>query len=657
MMIARLPVATKVAMMNALGLLTLATLILGLSYHQMSRAMEQSALATQDLSMQVAWGMLHKQGGTFSLQNGQLMAGDKVLNGDNALVDAISKATGGSATLFAGDNRVATNVIGSDGQRGTGTKLAAGPAYETVLRQGKPYRGAVDILGERYFAAYDPIKNASGETVGILYVGLHKATLFADFNRAMAWIGGGVLLFVLVTGLGAHAVMAGLLRPLGRLRGTMDAMRQGDLSQSVAGTQRADDVGDMARAVAVFREALAETEALRAQQEEARAEGERRRLEALAAMADTVERETGSAVDHVSTKTRAMEEEADRMAAGARRVGRNAEGVAAAAAQALSNAQTVSSATNQLTSSIQEISHQIAHAAEATGRSVEAGNRAVDAIDALAETVSQIGDVAGMIADIAAQTNLLALNATIEAARAGEAGKGFAVVASEVKILAGQTARATDDINRRVHEIQGVRDRALNAVHEIGHLISEVNEVSSGIAAAMEQQSAATSEIARNVEQTADAAREVSTRIEEVSQEAAGTDAAADHMRAASHGLAESVGNLRQTLVRVVRTSAQEVERRPAQRYRLERSATVEANGKSTPVMVENISEGGVTLRGTGLSMPRGILLLDGLRLSFHSLKQTDHHLHAAFDLDGADVSVLATRFADMVKGLEPMAA
>jgi methyl-accepting chemotaxis protein len=173
----------------------------------------------------------------------------------------------------------------------------------------------------------------------------------------------------------------------------------------------------------------------------------------------------------------------------------------------------------------------------------------------------------------------------------------------------------------------------------------------------VEQQSAATAEIARNVEQTAQAAREVSARIAEVSQEAVSTDNAAGTVRTASHGLAEAVTALRGTLVRVVRQSAEEAEKRPARRFVLDRDATAETKAGQRRVRVQNISEAGVTLAGLDANTARGVLVLDGLRLPFHGLKATDRHLHAAFELDEATAKAFLARLPQLVDGCQELAA
>ncbi len=649
--IRRLPVAGKVTLFNALGLVVLGAITLTLGYMVMTGVMERQAVATQALSMRVAHSIVENGDDAYALADGRLTQGGRVLDGDMALVDAIAKATGGSATIFRGDVRVATTVLKEDGSRAVGTALAAGPARDAVLGAGQAYRGTVDILGSTYYAGYDPLKDKEGRVVGILYVGLKKADLLAEFNRGITWIALGALVLTLIMSVSALGLARWMLAPLGRLSARMDGMRQGRLDQPVPDREKQDDVGEMARAVESFRLTLMETEGLRREQEQQRQKAEQARVASLRTMADTVEDETRHAVDAVAAQTQSMDAEAKVMAAAADRMGNNAQNVAAAAEQALANAQTVASATNQLTASIGEITAQVAHASAVTRDSVAASAEAATAIDALSESVTQIGGIAGLIADIASQTNLLALNATIEAARAGEAGKGFAVVASEVKNLASQTARATEDIAQRIQGIGAVRDRAVAAVSDITHQIQQVDQVAAGIAAAMEEQSAATTEIARNVEQTADAAREVASRIAEVSAEAAQTDRCANDVQVAAHQMADSVEHLRETLVRVVRTASTDVDRRRRPRFAVSIDCQVEQGGRTLAGRVVNLSEGGAMLTVAGIAPSPGVLVMAGLRLPFRTPEQAQGAGHVKFALTDAEAAALRARFAGLTAG------
>jgi phage host-nuclease inhibitor protein Gam len=201
--------------------------------------------------------------------------------------------------------------------------------------------------------------------------------------------------------------------------------------------------------------------------------------------------------------------------------------------------------------------------------------------------------VTNLISEIASQTNLLALNATIEAARAGEAGRGFAVVASEVKSLAEQTAKATSEIAQQITEIQEATRESVTSISAIGDVIRSVESFSSKIAAAMEKQSAVTLEISRTVGESSQAAREVATQIVNVSTEAVETGRRATEIRDGSAEIAGKVDALRSTLVRVVRTSTADVDRRISLRKEIDRHGTVETGGVSHKVTVRNLSEGG----------------------------------------------------------------
>ncbi|MBY6261516.1 PAS domain S-box protein [Azospirillum sp. 412522] len=370
------------------------------------------------------------------------------------------------------------------------------------------------------------------------------------------------------------------------------------------------------------------------------ADEERRR--ALETMASTVEREAGRAVEEVAQRTGAMADDAEGMSGSAERVSINAQTVASAAGQALANAQTVAAASEELAASIREISSQVAHSSAVTRRAVESGHHTQATIRSLSETVAKVGEVVNLIQSIAGQTNLLALNATIEAARAGEAGKGFAVVAQEVKNLANQTATSTEEITRQITAIQAVTDEAVQAVEEIGRTIAEIDHIAGSIAAAMEEQSAATQEISRNVVETSTAAQEVSHRIAAVSEEADRTGEQAAHVKNGSGDVARSIESLRQVLVRIVRTSTGDADRRRKPRFQVDETGTLLIGGDRLAVTVRNLSTGGAmidpvtTTDGRSLAGAAGHLRLDryGAEASVE-VKAVEHNrIHLAFEAE-----------------------
>ncbi|WP_173976008.1 methyl-accepting chemotaxis protein [Magnetospirillum sp. LM-5] len=421
------------------------------------------------------------------------------------------------------------------------------------------------------------------------------------------------ILAVLVIGLGAGLGVVSwvasrqIVRPIRQLTEVMGRLARGDLEVAIPASEgRKDEIGDIARAVAVFKAQAIAVHAAEIRREADRAAAEADKVASLRAMADTIERETRHALDAVSAQTGAMSAQASHMAQSALDVIRESQGVATAANQAKSNVQAVAAATQQLSTSIGEISEQVSGAAHSARLAVEATQSADQRIRALSEAVGQIGEVSRMITDIAGRTNLLALNATIEAARAGEAGKGFAVVAGEVKSLANQTAAATGEIAARIETIRSVTAEAVAAVDLIAQSIRAVDGISAAIAAAVEEQSAATGEIARNVAETGRAAGEVSERIGMVANQSEDTGRRSETVQDTAGLLNRAVEALSVTLIHTVRTATSDVDRRTLARRRVSEQCMVDGPGKCASCELFDVCETGASIVAAGVDFKPG---------------------------------------------------
>ncbi|QWG22356.1 MCP four helix bundle domain-containing protein [Bradyrhizobium sediminis] len=346
---------------------------------------------------------------------------------------------------------------------------------------------------------------------------------------------------LLLGGLLGRQTIRAIVRPLGRLNEVMGSIARGKLDSNIL-VERDDEAGVALRNLQTLQAII------RFDREELKDSETRsaiRRKTDMSRLADDFEGAVGAIIETVSSAATELEASAGTLTSSAERSQELTTAVAAASEEASTNVQSVASATEEMSSSVNEISRQVQDSARIAGEAVDQARTTTDRVSELSKAASRIGDVVELINTIAGQTNLLALNATIEAARAGEAGRGFAVVASEVKALAEQTAKATGEIGQQITGIQAATQESVNAIKEISGTIERLSEISSTIAAAVEEQGAATQEISRNVQQAAQGTMQVSSNITDVQRGASETGSASSQVLSAAQSLSGDSSRLK----------------------------------------------------------------------------------------------------------------
>ena len=385
-------------------------------------------------------------------------------------------------------------------------------------------------------------------------LGAHASTAT---DSAVLWTEVLAALGVVIGVTAAWLIGVGISKPVRAITDAMNKLAGGDKQSDIPGQDRTDEIGDMSKAVLVFKKNMIRADELAAQEAEARKAREKR-AEKISELTTGFDQDMSAVLKTLASASTEMQATASGMTSTAEETSRQSSIVAAAAEQASNNVHTVASAAEELSASIAEITHQVAQSSTVASRAVTDAQRTNEQVRGLAESAQKIGDVVGLISDIAEQTNLLALNATIEAARAGDAGKGFAVVAAEVKNLATATSKATEQITVQITGIQQETNGAVDAIAAITTTIAEISEIASTIASAVEEQGAATEEITRNVQEASTGTTEVSANIAGVNEAASSTGAAAEQVLAASSELSQQSEMLRQkvgTFLDAVRTA------------------------------------------------------------------------------------------------------
>jgi methyl-accepting chemotaxis protein len=464
---------------------------------------------------------------------------------DHRIVDRATSYVGGNATLFVYDEasqqfvRRTTNVKKENGDRAVGTQLAADHPGQAVLRRGEAYKGPAVLFGRRFYTAYQPVFSPAGKVIGIVYVGIPTAQLDAMLWQAigaMAIAAGIAALLALAT---TMAIVRRVTKPLRAVAETLTVLAEGRTDVEVRHADRHDEIGMIARTVDVFKNNRIERRQLEAERISAEKLAMDRRKAELNQFVEAFRTKIGGIIEQVLNSSGQFEKDAQQLSVTAHSTAQMSGQSADASRQASEHVRSAATASNELSQSIIEISRRVQDSNNVAADAVKQATATDQRMAELTAAGDRIGDVVKLITSIAEQTNLLALNATIEAARAGDAGRGFAVVAQEVKTLAGQTAKATDEISSHIVNMQRATGESVDAIKAIGLTIERISEITTSISSAVEQQGAATKSIAAGVQAAAGGTLDVADNIERVARGAGETETTSGQMLRSAKALSD----------------------------------------------------------------------------------------------------------------------
>ena len=410
----------------------------------------------------------------------------------------------------------------------------------------------------------------------------------------LAAMGSAILLLMLII---AWLINRDITRSLEGLKSAMARLSHGDFATPIPGAARRDEVGAMAVAVQVFKDNMMRADAFEAEQATARAAREQRQAK-LEQHTENFGASVAAVMRTLANSSAKMRETAEQMASLSTSVRDDAHATSQNAARSSQDLTTVAAAVEELTASVAEITGQVTSAAEVARQAVRRTEAGRNTMQGLADAAAHIGAVVLLISNIAEQTNLLALNATIEAARAGDAGKGFAVVASEVKTLAAQTGKATSEIGTQIEMVRAATAEAITAMSEIGGIIGKMDEVSTAIAAAVEQQSVTTREIASSVQAVSNATTDNTSAMRHVVDLAGDAGVASQGVLESSSDMGREAGKLRLEVDQFLAAVRGNID----ERRRHERidargaAAALRTQAQTGQVVLRNMSRGGALL-------------------------------------------------------------
>jgi methyl-accepting chemotaxis protein len=546
----RLNLGPKAVLSAALLIATNTALLVGAGYWSLTRNFDIRAERDIDLNLRTL-----SLAFTEAFQEAKISIRDGVVDrieipkmpefADHRIVDRATSYVGGNATLFVYDEasqqfvRRTTNVKKENGDRAVGTQLAADHPGQAMLRRGEAYKGPAMLFGRRFYTAYQPVFGAAGKVIGIVYVGIPTAQLDAMLWQAigaMAIAAGVAALLALAM---TMAIVRRVTKPLRAVTETLTVLAEGRTDVEVQYADRHDEIGMIARTVDVFKNNRIERHQLEAERINAEKLAMDRRKAELNQFVEAFRTKIGGIIEQVLNSSGQFEKDAQQLSVTAHSTAEMSGQSADASRKASEHVRSAATASNELSQSIVEISRRVQDSNNVAADAVKQATATDQRMTELTAAGDRIGDVVKLITSIAEQTNLLALNATIEAARAGDAGSGFAVVAQEVKTLAGQTAKATDEISSHIVNMQRATGESVDAIKAIGLTIERISEITTSISSAVEQQGTATKSIAAGVQAVAGGTLDVADNIERVARGAGETETTSGQMLRSAKALSD----------------------------------------------------------------------------------------------------------------------
>jgi methyl-accepting chemotaxis protein len=545
-----LSLASKTTVLAVGGMLLLAVATFFVADRALMQQAAQTAAERQEVNMRVAWSVLKGYGADFRVEGDDLYVGSHKLNNWDAPVDEVKRLVGGTATIFRGDMRVSTNVMKEDGTRAVGIPLARNAAYETVLEKGQPYRGKADILGKPFFTGYDPIKDASGKTIGILFVGIPESDVMGAIGGARWMLAlSAALISLLVAGASWYAGRR-MFSPLVQMTAAMRALAAGKVDIAIPAHAATDEIGAMAEALQHFRT----SEIARQQAESRDREAEAAREQAMDVLGQALAKVAGGDLtadighdfpadyaklaDHFRSAIGSLRELIGTVLEGTASIRTGSNEIASASEDLARRTEANAASLEQTAAAITQMNQRIDATAAAAGVTVERADQAIGVVGAGRSTADEAVQAMTRVSDsakgidsviegldkIAFQTRVLAMNAAVEAGRAGEAGRGFAVVADLVSALAmraeEEAKRARDQLTVTQSEVvvaRGAVERVDNALAAIVDTVGEVHQLLGGIAADNRAQSSAIREISSAIGDMDRATQQNAAMVEETS--------------------------------------------------------------------------------------------------------------------------------------------